>query len=70
MGSVTELANYFNFSPKRQRALEKFIEDVCPQCKKKKLKDLCRTRYFQVYDVPIVETPLPPSKGCDEALTK
>ena len=45
MGTVTELANYFNFSPKRQSYLDSKIVELYPKSKVSKLKDLCRTRY-------------------------
>ena len=44
MGTVTELANYFNFSPKRQSVLNSKIAELCPKSKISKLKDLCKTR--------------------------
>ena len=44
MGTVTEIANFFNFSPKRQSVLDEKIMELCPQSKIHKLKDLCRTR--------------------------
>ena len=47
MGTVTELANYFNFSPKRQSCLDEKISEFYPQSKVTKLKYLCRTRYFK-----------------------
>ena len=51
MGCVTELANYFNYSPKRQAVLERIVAEVCPEPKKSKLKALCRTRYELIYSL-------------------
>lgn len=65
MATVTELANFFNFSPKRQSVLEKKIEELCPESKVFKLKDLCRTRWVERLDAldtiqaliePVVQT--------------
>lgn len=44
-GSVSQAALLFNLSPKRQSLLEKVICHDLPEEKKKKLKDLCRTRW-------------------------
>ena len=44
-GSITQAAFFFNNSPKRQTLLEKVISEQMPEGKKKKMKDLCRTRW-------------------------
>eukprot|EP00117_Sycon_ciliatum_P039474 scpid112636/ scgid29171/ len=49
-GNVTEIANFFNFSPKRHRLFEKVIEEKQPDAKKQKLIDLCRTRWVQRHE--------------------
>ena len=40
-----EIARFFNYSAKRQRALDKAIELFATQSKARKLKDACRTRW-------------------------
>ena len=49
--TVSSVARFFNNSPKRQLALEKWIADVQP-CdeKRRKLKDLCRTRWIERHE--------------------
>ena len=53
--TVGSVARFFNNSPKRQLALEKWISEVLPyEEKRRKLKDLCRTRWVErheAYDV-------------------
>ena len=50
-GTITETANFFNFSAKRQRFLESVISlDASSQQRKVKLKDLCRTRWIQRHE--------------------
>ena len=49
--SVGSVARFFNNSPKRQLALEKWISEVLPcEEKRRKLKDLCRTRWVERHD--------------------
>ena len=64
-GVISEIAKFFNYSPKRQHFFEHVIESETPTANKKKLKDLCRTRWVQridsytvFYDLyaPIVKT--------------
>ena len=45
--NITVTTNFFNYSPKRQRLLERFIEVNQPDVRKQKLRDLCRTRWIQ-----------------------
>lgn len=49
-GVISEIAKFFNYSPKRQRFFEHVIEAVLPLEKRVKLKDLCRTRWVQRID--------------------
>ena len=49
-GIVSEIAKFFNYSPKRQHFFEHVIESVSPNERKVKLKDLCRTRWIQRID--------------------
>ncbi len=49
-GVISEIAKFFNYSPKRQHFFEHVIESESPTEKKTKLKDLCRTRWVQRID--------------------
>ena len=60
-GSVSETAKFFNYSPKRQRLLEKVIEVTQPDAKKEILHDLCRTRWIERHHAYEVFTELFPS---------
>lgn len=53
-GVVSEIAKFFNYSPKRQHFIEDVIESVSPAAKKVKLKDLCRTRWVERIDSYLV----------------
>ena len=46
-GNISEVANFFNYSPKRQRLMEKVIAVTQPEVHKQKLHDLCRTRWVE-----------------------
>ena len=49
--TASSVARFFNNSPKRQLALEKWIADVQPcEEKRRKLKDLCRTRWIERHE--------------------
>ena len=50
MGVVGRVFQFFAAHPKRQRALEKTIDEVNPESRVRKLKDLCRTRWVQRID--------------------
>ena len=50
MGTMGEICRYFGFSPKRQGVLETKIDELCPNSKHKKLKDVCKTRWVQRLD--------------------
>ncbi|XP_065645741.1 52 kDa repressor of the inhibitor of the protein kinase-like [Hydra vulgaris] len=44
---VKEVSYFFNLSPTRQQKLEEHIESTVPSAVKKKLKDVCRTRWVE-----------------------
>ena len=49
-GVISEIAKYFNYSPKRQHFFEHVIDSVTPAEKRVKLKDLCQTRWVERID--------------------
>ena len=49
-GVISEVAKFFNYSPKRQHFFEHMIDTETPSTHKRKLKDLCRTRWVQRID--------------------
>ena len=51
MDTADKLVRFYNFSPKRQHNLEKFIDDIqVGKTDKVKLKELCRTRWVARHD--------------------
>ena len=50
-GTITECANFFNCSPKRQRCLEKVASLDQPKSQRTKIRDLCRTRWVERHEV-------------------
>ena len=59
---VGEIARFFNYSAKRQRALDRAIESVCTTgAKATKLKDACRTRWVYRIDSYVVFLELLPA---------
>ena len=50
MTQVKELSYFFNNSQNRQIAFEKNVLEYSPDSKKKKLKDVCRTRWVERVD--------------------
>jgi len=48
-GVISEIAKFFNYSPKRQHFFEHIIDTESPN-ETKKLKDLCKTRWVQRID--------------------
>lgn len=49
--TVSCIARFFNYSPKRQLCLDKWIMDTLPtEEKRRKLKELCKTRWVERYD--------------------
>lgn len=71
MDKADSVIRFFNNSPKRQLELEKWISDVLPtEEKRRKLKELCRTRWVerhQAFEVFI--DPFIPTICCMEAIT-
>ncbi|KAJ8024838.1 52 kDa repressor of the inhibitor of the protein kinase [Holothuria leucospilota] len=64
MGVMLEITIFFRYSPKRQDKLEKKITRICPEEKKSKLINLCKTRWVERHQafetfadlyVPVVE---------------
>ena len=47
LGQIKELSYFFNLSQGRQMLLEKNVLKYCPESKKLKLKDVCRTRWIE-----------------------
>ena len=47
MGTIDKVFFFYAAHPKRQKALEKAIEDTQPESSIRKVKDLCRTRWVQ-----------------------
>ena len=58
---VGEIARFFNYSAKRQRALDKAIEVCNTGAKARKLKDACRTRWVYRIDSYVVFLELLPA---------
>ena len=56
-----EMARFFMYSPKRQRALDKAIEVCTTGAKTRKLKDACRTRWVYRIDSYVVFLELLPA---------
>jgi len=49
-GTITEISQFFNYSPKRQRCLEKVISADQPDSQRTKIRDLCRTRWVERHE--------------------
>ena len=49
-GTITEISNFFNYSPKRQRCLETVISIDQPDSRRSKIRDLCRTRWVERHE--------------------
>ena len=48
---VSCIARFFNYSPKQQLCLDKWITDTLPtEEKRRKLKEVCKTRWVERYD--------------------
>ena len=47
MQSADKVSHFFSNSPKRQLALEKWIDDLFTHERQKKLKEMCRTRWIE-----------------------
>ena len=50
MHTADSISRFFSNSPKRQLALEKWISDVLPEEKRKKMKEMCRTRWVERHE--------------------
>ena len=51
MDAADKISRFFNNSPKRQRALEEWMENVLPEDEnRRKLKELCRTRWVERHE--------------------
>ena len=44
---IKELSYFFNYSEPRQKILDACVENYAPNSSKKKLKDVCRTRWVE-----------------------
>ena len=49
-GTITDCANIFNHSPKRQRCLEKVISLDQLESQRTKIRDLCRSRWVERHE--------------------
>ena len=47
MDAIKAISYSFNLSPKRQEYLEKVIKENFPEVTRKKLLDVCRTRWLE-----------------------
>ena len=50
MQTADKISRFFNNSPKRQMFLEEWIESTLPEESRKKLKELCRTRWVERHE--------------------
>ena len=50
MQTVDKISGFFSNSPKRQLALEEWIDNVLPEENRMKLKVLCRTRWVERHE--------------------
>lgn len=50
MSTADQVVRFFEFSPKKQNSLEKAIDNLIPDNNKRKLKELCRTRWVERHD--------------------
>ena len=49
-GTITEIANFLNYSPKRQRCLEPVISMDQRDSRRSKIRDLCRRRWVERHE--------------------
>ena len=69
MGTIERAATFFFAHHKRQKALERAIESTQPDTTKRKLKDLCRTRWVQRLEaLDTFQQLLPSVVACMEAI--
>ena len=70
MQSAGKVSRFFSNSPKRQLFLEEWIDNVLPEERRKKLKDLCRTRWVERHEAfEIFSDLFVPTFSCLEAIT-
>ena len=50
MQTADKIAHFFKYSPKWQHALETWIDDLFPEEKRKKVKEMCRTRWVERHE--------------------
>ena len=50
MQTADKISRFFSNSPKRQLALEQWIDNVLPEENRRKLKELCRTRWVKLHE--------------------
>ena len=50
MQIADKVARFFKYSPKRQLALEAWMDDLFPEEKRKKVKEMCRTRWVERHE--------------------
>ena len=50
MQTADAVARFFNNSPKRQVLLETWIDKIFPDERRKKLKEMCRTRWVERHE--------------------
>ena len=69
MQTADKISRFFNNSPKRQILLEEWIESTLPENNRKKLKELCRTRWVERHEAfKVFSDPLLPIFCCFEAI--
>ena len=47
LDQIKDLSYFFNFSEPLQKILDPYVENYAPNSCKKKLKDVCRTRWVE-----------------------
>ena len=47
LDQIKELSYFFNYSEPRQKILDTCVENYAPNSSKKRLKDVCRTRWVE-----------------------
>ena len=69
MQTADAVARFFSNSPKRQLALETWIDDIFQDEKRKKLKEMCRTRWVERHEAfEIFADLFLPTVSCLEAI--
>ena len=46
-GTITEISQFFSYSPKRQKCVQKVISVDQPDSQRTKIRDLCRNRWVE-----------------------